>query len=344
MLKLPPLIASLHERYLILIQINATPLDDFNLLYLDDKIELHKLMRQREDTLTFWPIGFVLPEQIAHVSGRISGETSLTTGLWISKSRAGYGSHGNRILTPEEVHDLSISSHDNGKNTESYLLQRLIEPPLLLHGRKFSLRVYVVYFSPEEVYISTQGLVKLASVPFTEQSGTEASAHLTNSGREFAMTQHGLGFLENELANTKASPGQNFDDVWKKIRHVAAEVLLNLTKLHQQIGEDGERRRREKWCIPKILGLDFVLNAHEQPWLVEVNRFPGLEPRDESDRSIKYQVVRDAWKKAFELSSLVQHHDDHPFGALLEQLPCSQQESSLERLMLDDARQAREKG
>eukprot|EP00535_Pseudo-nitzschia_heimii_P000694 CAMPEP_0197181078 /NCGR_PEP_ID=MMETSP1423-20130617/5472_1 /TAXON_ID=476441 /ORGANISM="Pseudo-nitzschia heimii, Strain UNC1101" /LENGTH=62 /DNA_ID=CAMNT_0042631257 /DNA_START=1 /DNA_END=186 /DNA_ORIENTATION=- len=36
---------------------------------------------------------------------------------------------------------------------------------MLLDGRKFSLRIYVVSFSSDEAYISSRGLVKLASAP-----------------------------------------------------------------------------------------------------------------------------------------------------------------------------------
>jgi hypothetical protein len=63
--------------------------------------------------------------------------------------------------------------------------------------------------------------------------------------------------------------------------------------------------RRENLGIPKILGLDFVVedNCGTRPpkaWLVEVNRFPGMEPRDEMDSIVKTQVVLDAWRKATE--------------------------------------------
>ena len=51
--------------------------------------------------------------------------------------------------------------------------------------------------------------------------------------------------------------------------------------------------------LPKILGLDFVVDASRKPWLVEVNRFPGLEPRDtHQDAVVKTRIVCDAWRLA----------------------------------------------
>ena len=41
---------------------------------------------------------------------------------------------------------------------------------MLINGRKFSLRLYVVYFGPEEVYLSHQGLVKLAAAEAMEDA------------------------------------------------------------------------------------------------------------------------------------------------------------------------------
>jgi hypothetical protein len=114
-------------------------------------------------------------------------------------------------------------------------------------------------------------------------------------------------------------------------------------------------RRRESWGIPKILGLDFVVREEEEnndtdhqgqrrtttPWLVEVNRFPGLEPRDEDDRKIKYKVVRDAWKKAWERLDLVANEGNGRFGfdgSIFDSL-CDDTESSLERLQLNARKQ-----
>ena len=50
--------------------------------------------------------------------------------------------------------------------------------------------------------------------------------------------------------------------------------------------------------LPKILGLDFLVDNRQKPWLIEVNRFPGLEPRGSSDEAVKHKVVREAWDLA----------------------------------------------
>ena len=46
---------------------------------------------------------------------------------------------------------------------------------------------------------------------------------------------------------------------------------------------------------PKIVGLDFAVDAACDAWLLEVNRTPGLVGRAEVDRAVKDAVVDAAW-------------------------------------------------
>ena len=79
------------------------------------------------------------------------------------------------------------------------------------------------------------------------------------------------------------------------------------------------------------MGFDFVVDASRIPWLVEVNRFPGLEPRDASDRNVKNRVLLDAWEAAAERLEMKQH----PLFDVLSRLECNRTgETSLKHLMI----------
>ena len=41
-----------------------------------------------------------------------------------------------------------------------------------------------------------------------------------------------------------------------------------------------------------------MIDNRQKPQLIEVNRFPGLEPRGSSDEAVKRKVVREAWDLA----------------------------------------------
>ena len=363
------------DLFMELIRINTSPLDDPGLLRLDDKIELHGLLRSlptdSSTASSYWPDGFILPVESTILSERpIRPDDEEESELWIAKSRAGYGSHGNRILTLGEARkeiDGAVvdgkartptgKASEAGRDTaEPYLLQRMIDPLMLLGGGyKFSLRIYVVSFSSDEAYISSRGLVKLASAPLFDDAGggtrrdsdndtgvlRDAARHMTNSGRETVMRQEDLNYLWSELDDEDER-----ERLWGDICGVAADVLGR--RYHPSAPEENRawKHRRESLGIPKILGLDFVVDAtHRKPWLVEVNRFPGLEPRDEDDRTIKYRVVGDAWKKASERlappsNEGTRGYDENGLsdGTLFESLSCDEgcpTKSSLERLRLD---------
>ncbi len=340
------------DLFMELIRINTSPLDDPELVRLDDKIKLHDLLTTTTTTTShqantkvfasssYWPEGVVLPAQ----SSELDDKSDNGSELWISKSRAGYGSHGNQILTFVDVRKLV---DDNSEiEMESYLLQHMVDPLMLLDGYKFSLRIYVVLFASDEAYISSKGLVKLASTPLNtskerdedRDSILDTKMHMTNSGRETTMRQEDLEFLWKEIGIAEK------EELWKDICNVAIDTLLVRYPKHQTNSGDSLseskqlwKTRRERWGIPKILGLDFVVqndDDRKRPWLVEVNRFPGLEPRDEDDRTIKYKIVQDAWKKASERIPLSR---ENPFGfdsTIFDLLGESDTDSSLEQLKL----------
>lgn len=67
---------------------------------------------------------------------------------------------------------------------ESCVVSRYIDSPLLLHGHKFDLRIYVVVtsYEPLKVYMYREGLVRIASEKYDvgKYSDETKFAHLTN--------------------------------------------------------------------------------------------------------------------------------------------------------------------
>jgi hypothetical protein len=273
--------------------INQSPFDDPLLLHLDDKILLHRLLEKNGD-LSFWPKGFILPGDNDSFQRHVAANEQQTTRKdWILKSRAGYGSHGNKIVFAKEV--LGSTSPE----MESRLCQRLVDPPLLLlDGRKFSVRVYVYSFvDGSSVYLSNQGLVKIASQAYDANDDDDDSMHMTNSGREDTMMQYDFDYLRD----TFDREGWSFYDFWDKIRQAVTSTMrcYQIECNEQQLDATSELQRCElaKLGIPKILGFDFMATSSNdrRPMLLEVNRFPGLEAREEGDGRVKQTVVKEAW-------------------------------------------------
>ena len=350
---------------------NVGAWDDPLLVQLDDKVWLHQLLmgamsHEEVDAATnssssssirqFWPRGVILSsvsysKLLTDVDNDNSDKTEDPRARipWIAKRRAGYGSHGNTLVrtSVERARELMMVDETTATtystDDDCILLQQMVEPPLLVQGRKFSLRVYVVYFlgcdtnkdgssSPTmapEVYVSTKGLVKVAALPFLDVKRAEAGSnagdadnprcHMTNSGREAGMQQETFDFLRTELSSSSSGGEHPFDDhIWPSVQRAIRSVMQTYQQhaaqqhAQQSRGSDGildesselvmttNRGRLGQLGLPKILGFDFVVDAARNAWLVEVNRFPGLEPRDNDggDAVVKQQVVRDAWALA----------------------------------------------
>lgn len=332
---------SSNDAFLALMKINQSPWDDPFLLQLDDKVLLHRLLSMgKYDTSKFWPKGYVVPTDKEHLIN-IKGEHNIpvtSDQKWIAKARAGYGSHGNQIMTLQEA--MKKADTATVQNDE-FLLQELIDPTLLIDGRKFSLRLYVIYFTPEDFYLSNQGLVKLAAIEAAQDVSSQSDdsarrAFMTNSGREQYMEQHDLTFLQHESNLFDSEPA--YASFWYRIEESIKQVMKSYRDYRFQVEECAEpesfETRRQELGIPKILGLDYLIDTDFRPWLLEVNRFPGLEPRDDSDRSVKHQVVRDAWLCAQKRLVNAGTNSPHPLQYLLDHLPYVSEECpySLERL------------
>jgi len=285
--------------YLSFAKINNSPFDDSFLLHLDDKILLHNMIKDTCDSSDFWPQGYILPtEYESFLNSDHIDETSNDQKKWMLKERSGYGSNGNMIVSTSEVQTL----FDTNKLFEPILCQRLVEPPMLLYGLKFSLRIYVVYFRAQddkdaEVYISHQGLAKFAAEQYdiiSTKSDTNDDQYMTNSGRGDGRSskQTSLQVLKSEFQKNDI----DYEQIWNDIEQAVQLVMQGYLNNYQH--GDSSCSRIGLLNIPKILGFDFILDSSLNPFLLEINRFPGLEARGTEDKDVKQAIVYDAWRKA----------------------------------------------
>ena len=286
--------------HLTLAEANNSMLDDPGLTNLDDKVLLHSILTRSR----FWPQGFILPDDYAlFLAEQSTNDGPLIEGKkWILKERSGYGSHGNIVMSTNDL----LSMFQDGRLVEAILCQRIVNPPMLIDCRKFTIRVYVIYFpgskitsshgeesKDADVYISTEGLVKYALSQYDgdaeDISTTDLNEqYMTNSGRGDGRStlQHDL----HELQRIFQEKDMDYQTMWEIIEESVQEVMKEYVQLHRDGSLDHLRA-----SIPKILGFDYILNSSGEPFLLEVNRFPGLEPRSSMDADVKHKVVYDAW-------------------------------------------------
>lgn len=275
---------------------NNAGFDDPLLLHLDDKVLLHNLLSSSELSSSFWPRG-------ATILQVVESEDSASSVLCVAKKRAGYGSHGNSIVRADLEIAIQQSTMAEVSGTEQILLQEMIQPPLLIQGRKFSLRVFVVRVGTSRSFLFLDGLVKLASTPWSS-SGALMSQQMTNSGRSDSMDQKSLSLLYKEIGTLR------YQHIWDQITEASTNVLSIFDEAAAGLSVDGSsvslsdlaayRRCVDDIGLPKILGFDFMVDEKDHVWLLEVNRFPGLEPRDTVDDQVKKRLVKATWENDFD--------------------------------------------
>ncbi|KAL3806077.1 LOW QUALITY PROTEIN: hypothetical protein ACHAXA_008525 [Cyclostephanos tholiformis] len=332
------------DAYLILAKANNSPFDDPDLINLDDKVRLHSVLNGSGcDGKVFWPQGYILPDEydlfLAESTGNNWNEKK-----WMLKERSGYGSNGNSIVSADEL----VSMYDSGGLVDAILCQRIVESPMLMKGHKITLRIYVIYFPGDrngeelkdsEVYISTEGLVKYASAPFVGVSANPNAAdlndqYMTNSGRGDGRSapQHSL----HQLRQAFQKNGMDYQMMWEGIEESVQVVMEKYAQFQRDVSLDhscGRSFIRNAYSpirsIPKIMGFDYILDSSAKPFLLEINRFPGLEPRSSMDLDVKHAIIYDAWIAASDRMAIPR--------MFVENLrPASYKGYSLKRLALHD--------
>jgi hypothetical protein len=96
---------------------------------------------------------------------------------WIVKPAG--SSQGRGIFITSSISALPSKATPSGDN---WIVERYIDNPLLLGGKKFDLRLYVAVtgFDPLKIYLHKEGIVRLASETYDNDNKQEVYAHLTN--------------------------------------------------------------------------------------------------------------------------------------------------------------------
>ena len=169
-----------------------------------------------------------------------------------------------------------------------FIAQPYIHPPLLLEAkgsRKFHIRVYVVAVGALKVYVFKEMLALFAAKPYrallqeTDDEMIDLARHLTNTCFQGELTRESSVYRFWEVGD-RGIPGDDWkSQVWEQICAVAGEVF--------------EAAAREQMVhfqtLPnafEIFGVDFLVDAELQVWLLELNAFPDFKQTGDELRDV----------------------------------------------------------
>jgi hypothetical protein len=97
----------------------------------------------------------------------------------------------------KESPELDLASNHYVK-TEVFIVQKYIESPLLLDGRKFDIRLWVLITHEHKCYLFKEGYIRTSSYEFTLDKIEHPFVHLTN----IAVQQVDKNYGAKEDGNT----------------------------------------------------------------------------------------------------------------------------------------------
>lgn len=163
----------------------------------------------------------------------------------------------------------------------TFILQRYLDRPFLIHRRKFDIRLYALMTCAGGVlqaYYYNEGYLRTSSKEFNLNNVANKLIHLTNDAVQKYSEDYGKFEMANKLSY---SDFQRYLDTHCKDRNVnflqdiapQLKALVKDTVQATYLKLDPQHRAYSF----EIFGYDFMLDDTLKPWLIEVNTNPCLE-------------------------------------------------------------------
>ncbi|XP_066288994.1 probable tubulin polyglutamylase TTLL9 isoform X1 [Branchiostoma lanceolatum] len=219
--------------------------------------------------------------------------------LWIMKPIA--KAQGKGIFLFRKLKDItdwkkeSYKSQEERRNddkepVETYIVQKYIENPYLIGGKKFDLRVYVLVTSiiPMKAWLYREGFARFSNTRYSLDSIDDTYIHLTNVAVQKTAPEYdadkGCKWSLNQLRRYLiARHGiEAVEDMLKKMDDIFIYSLLCVQKI----------MINDKHCF-ELYGYDIMLDEKLKPWLIETNASPSLTASNQEDYELKCRLLED---------------------------------------------------
>lgn len=168
---------------------------------------------------------------------------------------------------------------DSGKtaavDVEAYVVQRYLQYPLLIGGKKFDMRLYalVTSFSPLKVYQYRRGFARFTNSRYSSDAAAIANGfvHLTNVAIQKTADNYDErtgGKMELQALKLFLMARYGADRVDGLFWEIQLIILRSLLAVQPVMISD-------RHCF-ELYGYDVIIDADLKPWLLEVNASVSL--------------------------------------------------------------------
>eukprot|EP00993_Chasmostoma_nieuportense_P001140 NODE_2046_length_1294_cov_74.487575_g1947_i0.p1 GENE.NODE_2046_length_1294_cov_74.487575_g1947_i0~~NODE_2046_length_1294_cov_74.487575_g1947_i0.p1 ORF type:complete len:427 (+),score=108.29 NODE_2046_length_1294_cov_74.487575_g1947_i0:26-1282(+) len=242
----------------------------------------------------FLPSSLVLPAEY----GMFQEEFKRNPGaVWIMKPTGSCQGRGIFLFTKLQQitdwkRDTRFGANSDQGNVDIYIVQRYVDRPLLIGGRKFDLRIYalVLGYAPLVCWLYRSAFCRFTQQRFNMNLKDigDRFIHLTNVAVQKTAPgynrQQGCKWSIRKLKTFlisrvgEAAANQLFAD----IQGVIIKSLLAVQKV----------MINDKHCF-ELYGYDVLIDADLKVWVLEVNASPSISAETAADYDLKFNLLND---------------------------------------------------
>lgn len=171
----------------------------------------------------------------------------------------------------------------------NYCVSKYIENPLLIGGKKFDLRMYVLVtsFRPLRVYLG-DSFARFCHTKYNAANVKDKFSHLTNvsiqkSNENYNNSHGGKWQVKNLKLFLESTKG--FEVTKDLFEGINAIIIHSLKAVQDKV-------MNERHCF-ELLGYDILIDSNLKPWLIEVNASPSLSATTSRDKQMKVNMIND---------------------------------------------------
>ena len=227
----------------------------------------------------------------------------------------------------------NLNKINNNKNEGYVVIQELLQNPYLVNRLKINLRVYVLvmcYLDTTNIYMYDDGFMYYTKKPFLYNSidkdvnittgyvdrnvyienpltHTDFKKYLDLEDGEnyYTNNKRKLNHIENKIRDKNILISEFvFNNIMELIKNVFISYKGNICKTTSQIYKNKSYQ---------IFGADVAINENLEAQIIEINKGPDLDSKDERDGKIKLKLTNDI----FEIIGLKQISKNNGFIEIL---------------------------
>lgn len=258
-----------------------------------------ELRDQIDQIMSFFPTTYDLPDQWHMFVEEFKKERNHNRAdkpIWIMKPVS--KSQGRGIFLFRDLKDIQDWKRDgkekkeNAEEAETYIVQRYIEQPLLIGGKKFDMRIYVLVTSyvPLRAWVYREGFVRFSGTRYSLDQIEDTFVHLTNvaiqkTAPDYNPDRGAKWPLMNLRRYMETSRGIQVSNA--AFRRINEMFWYSLLAVQDKVIND-------KHCF-ELYGYDVLFDESLNVWLIEVNASPSFAHSSEDDKSLKLRVLDDTF-------------------------------------------------